>query len=153
MSDLIFKYKKLALAVVIVGLVGAGAGLYVSFGPPDLYAKSGTPDFCVSCHVMESQYENWFHQGGHRRLKCIDCHLPNDNFVNHATWKGIDGMWDVVVFYSGRVPDQIKISEHGAAIIQDNCKRCHAETVFMINENRNCWTCHRRLAHRTSGAI
>jgi cytochrome c nitrite reductase small subunit len=137
----------------VVALVLIAVGLYVSFGPPGLYAKSGSPEFCAQCHVMEAEYENWFHNGGHRRSKCIDCHLPNDNMMRHLTWKGYVGMWDAYVFYSGRVPETIELSASGAVLLQENCRRCHEETVAKINEDRNCWQCHRRLSHRHSGAM
>jgi cytochrome c nitrite reductase small subunit len=134
-------------------VVLALGGAFISFGPPGLYAKSGTPEFCASCHVMESEYESWFHQGGHRRVKCIECHLPNDSLPRHVVWKGIEGMSDSIVFYSGKVPETITLSEHGAAILQENCHRCHEETVSRINEDRKCWQCHRRLSHRSSGSL
>jgi cytochrome c nitrite reductase small subunit len=137
----------------LLALVAIAGGAFVNFGPPRLYAKSGTPEFCAQCHVMEVEYENWFHNGGHRRLKCIDCHLPNDNLPRHLAWKGVTGMWDSYVFFSGRVPDDIKLSEHGTTILQENCRRCHAETVARINEDRNCWQCHRRLSHKTTGTL
>lgn len=136
--------------LVLVAVVG---GVFVGFGPPGLYARSGTPEFCASCHVMESQYESWFHQAAHRRVKCIDCHLPNDNFPRHIVWKGIDGMKDAFVFYSNRVPENITLSQHGASILQENCLRCHEETVSRVSEDRKCWQCHRRLSHRNSGTL
>jgi cytochrome c nitrite reductase small subunit len=145
--------RKLLRVSGLVVLVLAIVGAYVNFGPPGLYAKSGTPEFCAQCHVMEAEYESWFHTGGHHRLKCIDCHLPNDNVARHLTWKGYEGMWDAYVFYSGRVPERIELSSSGAAILQENCRRCHGETVARINEDRNCWQCHRRLSHRNSGAM
>ena len=145
--------RKLLQASGLVVLVLAAAGAYVAFGPPGLYAKSETPEFCAQCHVMEAEYENWFHNGGHSRLKCIDCHLPNDNVARHLTWKGYEGMWDAFVFNSGRVPETIQVSKEGAVIVQENCRRCHEETVARINEDRNCWQCHRRLSHRNSGAM
>jgi cytochrome c nitrite reductase small subunit len=145
--------KKWLLIAGLLAFAVMALGAFVNFGPPGLYAKSGTPEFCAQCHVMEAQYESWFHNGGHRRLKCIDCHLPNDNLPRHLAWKGIEGMWDSYVFYSGSVPDRIKLSDHGAAILQENCRRCHAETVARINEDRNCWQCHRRLSHKTTGTL
>ncbi|MBF0510185.1 MAG: cytochrome c nitrite reductase small subunit [Deltaproteobacteria bacterium] len=144
--------KRLLQYLVILGLLGAGVGGFISFGPPGLYAKSGTPEFCAGCHVMESEYENWFH-GGHSKLKCIDCHLPNDNFARHFTWKGIEGMRDAFDFYSGRVPESITLSDHGAAILLENCRRCHEQMVSLIKEDRNCWQCHRRLSHKTTGTF
>jgi len=137
--------------VIIIGLAGV---LFASFGPPKLYAKSGTPEFCAGCHVMEAEYEAWRHQGAHRRIKCIDCHLPNDQIVNHMTSKGLQGMWDAFVFYSGRVPERIHLSDRGAKIVRGNCERCHAETIARVSmSDRNCWACHRRLSHTLSGSI
>jgi cytochrome c nitrite reductase small subunit len=102
---------------------------------------------------MEAQYEAWFHAGAHRRKKCVDCHLPNDNLALHYAWKSIDGMKDVVMQYSGAYPDPIKLTSHGAEVVQANCIRCHSATVEMIDPARNCWECHRRLMHKRSGAI
>lgn len=142
-------WRYLVLAVLAAAVVGA----FLAFGPPRLYAKSSTPEFCASCHVMESEYENWFHNGGHRSLACVQCHLPNDNPARHLAWKGLTGMQDVFSFYSGQVPETIRISQAGAAIVLENCKRCHAEMISRLNEDRACWDCHRRLSHRNSGAM
>ncbi len=140
-----------ARLLVASGLVAVGVGLFLALGPPRLLAKSETPDFCASCHVMEAQYEAWFHQGAHKRVRCVDCHLPNDNLAGHYVWKSIDGMKDVVVFHSGRVPDDIRISAHGSRVVQANCIRCHETTVEMINQDRPCRECHRRVMHRHTG--
>ena len=56
------RVHKLKYLVVIV-LAGAAVGLFAMLGPPRLLAKSEMPDFCASCHVMESQYEAWFQRG------------------------------------------------------------------------------------------
>lgn len=134
-----------------LGLAVVGLGLFLALGPPRLLAKSEAPDFCASCHVMEAEFESWFHQGAHKRIRCVDCHLPNDNLAGHYVWKSIDGMKDVVVFNSGRVPDDIRISAHGKAVVQANCIRCHETAVDMIGQERFCWDCHRRVMHRNVG--
>ncbi len=139
--------------LVVAGLVAVGVGLFLALGPPQLLAKSETPAFCASCHVMEAEYEAWFHQGAHRRKNCVDCHLPGENPVAHYVWKSIDGMKDVVVFHSGRVPDDIRLSEHGREVVQANCVRCHETAVEMIDTQRTCWDCHRRIAHKRTGAL
>ncbi len=139
--------------ILVVVLIGAGAGLFLMFGPPKLLAKSETPDFCASCHVMEAEFEAWFHEGAHRRIKCVDCHLPHNNLPTHYLWKSIDGLWDMAVFYSGRVPETIRASEHARSVLQGNCLRCHETTVEMIDNKRQCWDCHRRLNHMKSGLI
>jgi cytochrome c nitrite reductase small subunit len=144
--------KKLVLpgvAVAVLVLVSA----FLLVGPPRLLAKSDTAGFCAGCHVMEGEYDAFMHTGAHRRKQCSDCHLPNSNAVIHYTWKTIDGLKDALVFYSGRVPERIRLSEHGAKVLQANCIRCHGETVSMINTERKCWSCHRSITHTRAGAI
>jgi cytochrome c nitrite reductase small subunit len=138
------------LAVVVFGVF---ASYFMLLGPPKLLAKSDTAGFCVSCHVMEAEYEAWFHSGAHRRATCADCHLPNHNLTAHYLWKAIDGFKDVVVFHSGKVPEQIILSSHGVKVLQGNCIRCHETTVMMMDQQRICWKCHRGMTHKLTGAI
>lgn len=138
-----------AIAIIVAGLFG----LFLLLGPPHLLAKSESPDFCASCHVMEAEHTAFMHNGAHRRLKCVDCHLPNDNLAIHYTWKSIDGMKDVLVFNSGTVPDHITLSEHGTKVVKANCIRCHSTLVSQMDPSRNCWSCHRRITHLGTGSI
>lgn len=138
---------------LVIALIGMGVGIFFMLGPPGLLARSETPAFCASCHVMEAEYEAWFHEGAHRRINCVDCHLPYQNVAAHYVWKSIDGFKDMVVFYSGRAPEIIKASDHAQQVLQSNCVRCHETTVEMIDNGRRCWSCHRRLVHVRSGII
>ena len=122
--------RKILFSVLIAAAIAAVLGIFVAFGPPGLYAKSESPEFCGSCHAVQPEYEAWFHAGAHRRIKCVDCHLPNDNFAQHLTWKTLDGLKDFTAFHMGRVPDNMQISDHGAKVVLANCQRCHAETDF-----------------------
>ncbi len=106
--------KKFLLYVLIVAAIVAVLGDIVAFGPPGLYAKSESPEFCGSCHVLQPEYEAWFHSGAHQNIKCVDCHLPNNNLANHLIWKTLDGVKDSLAFHTGRVSETIRISEHGA---------------------------------------
>jgi cytochrome c nitrite reductase small subunit len=132
-----------ALAVIL--------GFFLAFGPPKLMAKTESPLFCASCHVMQGQYEAWFNVGAHRTIRCVDCHLPHQNLPLYYMWKSIDGMKDVILFHSGNVPEFIEVSERGQGFIQGNCIRCHSERVEMIDKERDCWDCHRFLQHKTAG--
>ena len=136
-----------------LALICSALGFFFLFGPPGLLAKSEKADFCAMCHVMESEYEAWFHEGAHRRINCVDCHLPRDNMVSHYIWKSLDGMKDAVVFYSGRVPEPIKASDHARQVLQSNCIRCHESSVEKIDTGRQCWSCHRRLMHLRAGSV
>ncbi len=145
--------KKVLLYVLGAVVIVAALGGFAAFGPPGLYAKSESPEFCASCHVLQPEYEAWFHSGAHQNVKCIDCHLPNDNLVHHLWAKTLEGVLDALAFHTGRVSETIKISESGARVVVDNCRRCHTELLARINEERRCWECHRRMSHRSTGAI
>lgn len=133
-------------------VLAAAGGLFALLGPPQMLAKSEEASFCVSCHVHETQFEAWFQVGAHRNVRCVDCHLPNDNLASHYVWKSIDGMKDVAVFYSGRAPDYLKLSDHAREVVQANCIRCHESRVAMIDQERECWSCHRWLQHKQAGS-
>ncbi|MCL2760831.1 MAG: cytochrome c nitrite reductase small subunit [Desulfuromonadales bacterium] len=143
------KYIKTVAVIVACLLL---LGIFLLLGPPKLLEKSESPGFCARCHVMESEYTNFMHSGAHRRLQCVDCHLPHENPASHYTWKSIDGMKDVIHFYSGIVPERIELSDHGKRVVQQNCIRCHSELVSQIDQSRNCWECHRSITHIGTGA-
>ena len=125
----------------------------IACSSPNLIARSETSEYCKSCHVMEAEYEAWMHSGAHRRKMCVDCHLPNENRAVHYWQKSLDGLKDLVVFHSGRIPDPIKLSSHGEEVLQNNCIRCHETTVMMIDTGRKCWNCHRRITHLHTGIM
>lgn len=145
--------QRILLYILGVVLILGAAGGFAAFGPPGIYAKSESPEYCGSCHVLQPQYEAWFHSGAHSRITCVDCHLPNDTFARHLVWKTLDGVKDALAFHTGRVSEPIRLSSHGAAVVQENCQRCHAETIARIKEERQCWDCHRRLSHKHTGTI
>jgi len=144
--------RKSKIAYISFIILAAGTILL----PLLTFAASSFPDktdsdYCKSCHVMEAEYEAWIHSGAHRRKYCVDCHLPNENKTAHYLWKSIDGVKDILVYYSGRIPEKIRISSHGEKILQINCIRCHETTVMFMNKERKCWSCHRRVSHMHTG--
>ena len=145
--------RKTLVYVLIAAAIAAVLGIFVAFGPPGLYARSESPEFCGSCHVLQPEYEAWFHSGAHSRITCVDCHLPNDTFARHLVWKTLDGVKDALAFHTGRVSEPIRLSSNGAAVVQENCQRCHAETIARVNIDRQCWDCHRRISHKQTGIV
>jgi len=145
--------KKRSISLGVAGIVVLLAATFLLVGPPQMLAKADSPGFCAGCHVMEREHTAFMHSGAHRRNRCVDCHLPNGNLALHYVWKSLDGMKDAVFFYSGHTPENIKLSGHGAKVLQANCIRCHEELVSVINCEQNCWSCHRSLTHTRSGAI
>jgi cytochrome c nitrite reductase small subunit len=114
------------------------------------------PATCNNCHVMDSQYENWFHAPHARWATCSDCHIPHQNLLAYYFYKGKSGMHDVYSFTTGSYPLAIRANDETRAIVQANCIRCHEDTVESILAgaqpfDRDCWDCHRTAAHGERG--
>jgi len=154
LTELLTFYRKYLILLVLLGFVFAGGLTYAMFGPPKLFKKSEDPTFCASCHLLQRYYDTWRHSGIHRTNKCVDCHLTNENKIEHFIAKGIDGFWDVSRFYLGAFSYDIHLSKGGKKILQQNCVRCHKGIVRdIVKDNRYCWECHRRTVHKLVGAF
>ena len=155
--------KKAALIIGIVVLLAAlGVFAWVTDAPAYLQHEAST---CNNCHVMDAQYENWYHAAHARYAVCTDCHLPHQNILSYYLYKGYSGMKDVLSFTFKTYPPAIRATTQTDRIIQANCIRCHADTVENIVYasrpttsgqagqpfDRNCWDCHRSVAHGERG--
>jgi cytochrome c nitrite reductase small subunit len=140
----------IALAAFVIAL---GVFVYVTDAP--VYSGSAS-ETCANCHVMNEMYENYYHAAHQPWAECADCHLPHENMIVYYFEKGRQGAHDVYVFTTGQTPEMIRANEHSQEIIQSNCVRCHEETVETIMMgtqafDRNCWDCHRAVAHGERG--
>jgi cytochrome c nitrite reductase small subunit len=145
-DNIIYLFMKRKVIFIILAVVFVSV-IFAAWGPPDFYHKASTPEFCASCHVMEYEHNAWFNSM-HRTIKCVDCHLPNNNFVNHAVWKGYNGAKDIIYYYGRLFDERITISPAGKSTIQKNCLKCHQGMISIIKiEDRTCWSCHRRVNH------
>ncbi len=141
-------YIAIFAAVVTLGLF-----IYVTDAPSYL---GTSPSTCNNCHVMDSQYENWYHSAHAQFATCVECHLPHDNLVDYYFVKAQTGMHDVYAFSTGQIPVAIRAKPATDKIIQANCIRCHTTTVSDIVAgpqpfDRDCWDCHRSVAHGDRG--
>ena len=114
------------------------------------------PSTCNNCHVMDSQYENWYHATHQHFTFCTDCHLPHQNIVSYYLYKGYSGMKDVYSFTFKTYPAAIRATQQTDEIVEANCIRCHTDTVENILAgpqpfDRYCWDCHRMVAHGERG--
>jgi cytochrome c nitrite reductase small subunit len=139
---------------IMAAVIALGFFVYVTDAPA--YGGSA-PETCANCHVMDSQYENWYHAPHEKVTECVDCHLPHTNVVAYYLEKGRQGAKDVYAFTTGNIPVAIRVSERSRSIIQSNCLRCHQATVESVVMgvqpfDRYCWDCHRNVAHGTRGA-
>ena len=142
----------IAIAAAVIAL-----GFFVFVTDAPAYGGSA-PETCANCHVMDSQYENWYHAPHEKVTECVDCHLPHANVAVYYLEKGRQGAKDVYAFTTGNIPIAIRASDKTKGIIQENCIRCHQDTVENIvmgtgvqSFDRYCWECHRSVAHGERG--
>lgn len=134
-------------------LAALGVFAWAADAPAYLGHEAAT---CNNCHVMDTQYEGWLRAPHRQWTDCVACHIPHDNFVHYWFYKGKSGMKDVYSFVTRSYPQAIRANSETVAIVQDNCVRCHLDTVEgMLTAgqplDRNCWDCHRSVAHGERG--
>jgi cytochrome c nitrite reductase small subunit len=144
---------KFALTLGIIALViSAGVGLYVT----DFTAYLGNnPTTCNNCHVMDAAYEGWYHGGHKNAATCNDCHTPHA-FIPKYWVKAKSGYHHVTAFIFGDIPNAIRAKQESRKVVQENCIRCHEETVSNVSagamdSDRYCFECHRSVAHGERG--
>jgi cytochrome c nitrite reductase small subunit len=138
---------------IIAFLIALSVFIWVTDAPAYLGHEPAT---CNNCHVMDSQYENWYHAAHARSAICTDCHLPHQNIASYYIYKGYSGMKDVYSFTFKTYPAAIRATQQTDDIVQANCIRCHKDTVESILAgaqpfDRYCWDCHRSVAHGQRG--
>jgi cytochrome c nitrite reductase small subunit len=150
----LWKLPLLILAGIFAGLI-----IFLFYSSKAYSYLSDSPEACVNCHIMASQYATWDH-GSHRRYAtCNDCHMPQDNLFNKYFFKARDGMRHAWMFTLRMEPQVILIHETGKGAVQQNCIRCHSSMLFdpkltssVMNQRVNvtgrpCWECHRDVPH------
>jgi cytochrome c nitrite reductase small subunit len=134
-------------------LAALGVFAWATDAPAYLGHEAAT---CNNCHVMDAQYENWYHAAHERSAVCTDCHLPHQNILSYYLYKGYSGMKDVISFTFKTYPAALRATGQTDQIVQANCIRCHNDTIENIVAgpqpfDRYCWDCHRSAAHGERG--
>jgi cytochrome c nitrite reductase small subunit len=144
---------KLPLTLAALAVVGAVLlGLQTTNFTAYLFDDPAT---CNNCHVMGTVYEGWYHSQHRQWATCNDCHTPHSLIPKYLT-KAQSGMHHVFAFSTGGIPDAIRAKPSSKAIAQENCLRCHEETVSEISDGqmdagRYCFDCHRADPHGIRG--
>ncbi len=147
------------LPVIILAGFLVGIAIYAFYVSNAGSYLSDSPQTCVNCHVMAPHYTTWFHSSHREHATCNDCHVPQDNFVNHYVNKAQDGLRHAWIFTMRDEPFVIRIHEPGMDVVQQNCLRCHEHTNHRVSafegtvakaragEQKLCWDCHREVPH------
>ncbi len=151
---------KLKFPIIITLGILAGLGAYTMYEARAWSYLSDSPETCINCHVMTSEYVSWKRSSHGRFSTCVDCHLPHQNPVKSYVFKAIDGMKHSAIFTMHAEPQAIMISNMGKKAVQENCKRCHESLVHDVgllehtfddyeSGEKRCWSCHRHVPHGT----
>jgi cytochrome c nitrite reductase small subunit len=137
------------IALIAVFVTGAYVTEFTSY-------LGNNPTTCNNCHVMDAAYEGWYHGAHQRAATCNDCHTPHD-FIPKYYVKAKSGYHHVTAFIFGPIPDAIRATEASRQVVQENCVRCHLETVDVTMpvhgemDGWYCFQCHRNVAHGERG--
>ncbi len=145
--------RGLSLLPVTLALAAA-AGLALGLGGYAFHYAKGTsylgndPATCANCHVMAGHYAGWQAAPHHLVATCNDCHTPHAFFAKYLV-KATNGYHHSKAFTFGGYPDVIQARPESKAIVEANCRRCHAELVDGIahGEVVSCVRCHASVGH------
>lgn len=142
---------KLPLLTALAVGVLAGVGFATFDYAEGTSYLSTDPAACANCHIMRSQYDSWQKSSHHTVATCVDCHLPAD-FVGKYVAKSVNGWNHSRAFTMQDFPEPILITAKNAAILHDNCVRCHADFVHdqvgvFAEESPRCVKCHATVGH------
>ena len=161
-TDKIMKYIAIGSVIIMIGLFG-----YVVNASNMASYLSEDPKVCINCHVMNTQYATWQHSSHRESATCVQCHLPQDSFIDKMIAKSRDGFNHSVAMTFGTYDNSIRVSDDAAKRIQNSCISCHRELVSQMIENtksykknsgssqvdRNCWDCHRSTPHGSTRSL
>lgn len=145
--------RRKTLASMSVAMVGVALGV----GATTFHYAEGTsylskePRACTNCHIMQSQFDSWQKASHHTVASCVDCHLP-EHFPHNYIAKARNGWNHSRAFTLQDFPEPILITAPNAAILQDNCVRCHGDVAHALvagqdDGARRCVACHVAVGH------
>lgn len=130
-------------------------GLFIGAVGFTIYDAEGTsylsddPRACVNCHVMREPYDGWQKASHHAFATCNDCHVPQEIVPKYLS-KIRNGYHHSKSFTFQRFHEPIRIRPYNAAILEQNCIRCHSELVREMaghHDAVNCVHCHTNAGH------
>lgn len=135
-----------ALAATLGLALGVGAYAFH-------YAKGSSylgndPATCANCHVMAGHLAGWQAAPHHLVATCNDCHTPAGPVSKYVV-KAMNGYHHSMAFTLGGYPENIRARPESSAVVEGNCRRCHADLVDDVahGEGVSCVRCHASVGH------
>lgn len=140
------------MALISAAGVCLGLGGYTFYYAKGASYLSNDPRACVNCHIMQEQYDGWQKSSHHGIATCNDCHVPKD-FIGKYAAKALNGYHHSRAFTFQDFHEPIRIKPVNAAVLQENCVRCHEALVGDLvghggaKDGLNCVKCHSQVGH------
>ncbi|MBN2218616.1 MAG: cytochrome c nitrite reductase small subunit [Pirellulales bacterium] len=152
---LILGFVPFPLRMMCFLALGVLAGLGLAIGKVSRVTSylSDDPEGCVNCHVMQPHYASWQRSSHANVATCNDCHVPHETFFHAYAFKARDGIYHSTIFTLGLEPQVIEISSGAIPVVENNCRRCHEQTIEDVDvhgfdvDGVRCWDCHREVPH------
>ena len=147
--------KRIRPVFIIVFLTGGllGVGMFTFGYGKGISYFSRDPRSCANCHIMQDEFSSWQKGPHHTAAVCVDCHLPHE-FVPKMIAKTDNGWRHSKAFTLNNFHEPIQITPRNAAILQENCLRCHGEFLHAIVSGSTrdadavrCVHCHQGVGH------
>ena len=137
----------LALAAVAGGLA-VGIGAFAFHYAKGTSYMGNDPATCANCHVMAGHYAGWQAAPHHLVATCNDCHTPAGPIGKYVV-KALNGYHHSKAFTLGDYPDVLRARPGSTAVVEENCRRCHADLVDGIahGDGVSCIRCHASVGH------
>ncbi|NLA24247.1 MAG: cytochrome c nitrite reductase small subunit [Bacteroidales bacterium] len=143
--------------IIVLGCI-VGAGFYTFYIAKAWTYLSESPETCVNCHIMKTEYTTWRQSSHGRNTTCNDCHVPQDNFFRGYYFKAKDGLRHATIFTARAYSQSITMLEPGRKVVFENCMRCHDNLTDRVmggltykeikqGNGKVCWDCHREVPH------
>jgi cytochrome c nitrite reductase small subunit len=147
----------LLLLAVGLGATGGIGAFTFRYAEGLSYLKTD-PKACANCHIMQRQYDSWQMASHHTAAVCVECHLP-DEFLPKYLAKAENGWRHGKLFTLQTFREPIEIAPRGREILEDNCRRCHAEVhestlaASAPSGELACTHCHATVGHGVRAAL
>ncbi len=137
-----------ALALTALLGVVAGVGGYTFFYARGPSYVGNDPATCGNCHAMQSHYEGWRRGPHHAAATCNDCHVPSSALAKYGV-KALNGWHHTTAFTTGDYPDVVQIRDSSRAVVERQCRFCHADLVDAMESTGevSCIHCHDSVGH------
>jgi cytochrome c nitrite reductase small subunit len=139
--------------LAVAGGIAIGVGSFTFHYAEGLSYFSSDPKACVNCHIMRPNYDSWQKSSHHGVAVCVDCHLPIALPAKLLT-KASNGYYHSKGFTLQDFEEPIRIKPRNAAVLQENCIRCHEPMVHDLLSGATtdadavvCVHCHFNVGH------